>query len=80
MTSSEDRLLAYLLEHPREVCPKDTLMQAVWPGEHKLEGIRDDRLAQLVKRLREKVEPDSTHPIYIQTVSGRGYRLVQPEM
>lgn len=78
LTSSEDRLLAHLLEHPGEVCSKDTLIQAVWPGERVVEGIRDDRLAQLVKRLREKVEPDPTHPVYIQNVHGRGYRFVQP--
>ncbi|MBE7474595.1 MAG: hypothetical protein DPW09_35285 [Anaerolineae bacterium] len=77
LTSYEDRLLAFMLDRPGEVCSKDTLIQAVWPGEQIIEGVRDDRLAQLIKRLREKIEPDAGHPVYIQTVHGRGYRFVQ---
>ncbi|NJN95600.1 MAG: winged helix-turn-helix transcriptional regulator [Anaerolineales bacterium] len=78
LTPSEDRLLSFLLEHPGEVCQKDTLIYAVWPNDHLAVGISDERLAQLVKRLRDKIEPNPTDPLYIQTVRGRGYRLVQP--
>jgi DNA-binding winged helix-turn-helix (wHTH) protein len=78
LTNHEDRLLSFFLEHPGEVCEKDTLIRAVWPGEQVIEGIRDDRLAQLIKRLREKIEPDPAQPAYIQAVRGRGYRFVQP--
>jgi DNA-binding response OmpR family regulator len=28
-----------------------------------------------VRRLREKIEPDASHPTYIQTVRGVGYRF-----
>lgn len=79
LTAHEDRLLSFFLEHAGEVCEKDTLMRAVWPNEQVIEGIRDDRLAQLIKRLRDKIEPDSAHPVYIQAIRGRGYRFVQPE-
>ncbi|MBI1879916.1 MAG: winged helix-turn-helix transcriptional regulator [Chloroflexi bacterium] len=77
LTPSEDRLLSYFLEHPGEICDKDTLMRAVWPDEQMVIG--DSRLAQLVKRLREKIEMDPDQPTYIQTARGRGYRFVQPE-
>jgi DNA-binding winged helix-turn-helix (wHTH) protein len=77
LTAHEDRLLSFFLEHPGEICSKDTLMRAVWPDEALVEGVRDDRLAQLIKRLREKIEPSSTKPTYVQTVRGRGYRFVQ---
>jgi hypothetical protein len=76
LTPQEDRLLAYLLAHPGEVCDKDALVEAVWPEEVRVEGIRDDRLAQLVRRLRDKVEPDPHAPRYIVPVWGRGYRLI----
>ena len=76
LTPHEDRLLAYMLAHPDEVCDKDALAEAVWPDEVRMEGIRDDRLAQLVRRLRDKVEPDPHTPHYIVPVWGRGYRLV----
>ncbi|MBE7475092.1 MAG: hypothetical protein DPW09_05630 [Anaerolineae bacterium] len=78
LTPSEDRLLSFLLEHPGEICQKDTLIYAVWPNDYQAAGISDERLAQLVKRLRDKIEPTPTDPLYIQTVRGRGYRLVQP--
>lgn len=80
LTAHEDRLLSYFLEHPGEVCEKDTLMRAVWPNEQVIEGIRDDRLAQLIKRLRDKIESDPAQPAYIQAVRGRGYRFAQPGM
>ena len=76
LTPQEDRLLAYMLAHPGEVCDKDALADAVWSDEVRMEGIRDDRLAQLVRRLRDKVEPDPHTPRYIVPVWGRGYRLV----
>lgn len=79
LTAHEDRLLSFFLEHAGEVCEKDTLMRAVWPDDHLVEGLQDDRLAQLIKRLRDKIEPDPAHPVYIQTIRGRGYRFVQPE-
>ena len=37
-------------------------------------------LRQLVRRLRRKIEPDPTQPIYIETVPGRGYGLIDPEL
>lgn len=49
-------------------------MQAVWHEEKLIEGLRDDRLAQLVRRLRAKIETDPSKPRLIQTVPGRGYR------
>jgi DNA-binding response OmpR family regulator len=35
-----------------------------------------DMLRQLVHRLRVKIEPDPSNPIYIQTVPGLGYGLI----
>ncbi|MEZ4709232.1 MAG: helix-turn-helix domain-containing protein [Caldilineaceae bacterium] len=59
------------------VCSKDVLMNAIWPEDAMLQGVRDDRLAQLVKRLREKIEIDASNPAHVLTVRGRGYRFVQ---
>jgi len=78
LTAKEDQLLSYFLEHTGELCTKDTLARAVWPDEIPLEGVRDDRLAQLVRRLREKIEFDPSVPDYVLTVHGQGYRFVQP--
>jgi hypothetical protein len=76
LTEKEFLLLKYLETHPNEVCSKDDLVRAVWPEDQVYErGIRDDSLAQLVRRLRVKIEPDPSNPRYIQTVPGRGYRF-----
>ena len=78
LTRQEEMLLAYFLSHSGEVARKEEIIGAVWPDEEIFDGIRDDRLAQLIKRLREKIEPVPARPIYIQTVRGRGYRFEQP--
>jgi energy-coupling factor transporter ATP-binding protein EcfA2 len=75
LTAKEHMLLAYFYDHPEVVCEKDNLIRAVWPEDHIFEqGIRDDSLAQLVRRLRTKIEADPSQPRHIHTVPGRGYR------
>jgi hypothetical protein len=73
LTANEHRLLTHLQAHAGEVCAKDDLIQAVWSEEVIVEGLRDDSLAQLVRRLRQKIEPDPSTPRYIHTAPGRGY-------
>jgi DNA-binding winged helix-turn-helix (wHTH) protein len=53
------------------------LIHAVWPEDRIFErGIRDDSLAQIIRRLREKIEPDPSSPSHVHTVPGRGYRYM----
>jgi DNA-binding winged helix-turn-helix (wHTH) protein/energy-coupling factor transporter ATP-binding protein EcfA2 len=76
LTAKEHLLWAYLLAHPGQVCEKDDLIRAVWPEDRIFErGVRDDSLAQLVRRLREKIEPNPSTPLHIHTIPGRGYRF-----
>jgi energy-coupling factor transporter ATP-binding protein EcfA2 len=75
LTAKEYLLWDYFFHHPDQVCEKDELIRAVWPEDRIFEsGVRDDSLAQLVRRLREKIEPAPSSPRYIQTIPGRGYR------
>jgi len=75
LTAKENRLLLALQARAGEVCEKDDLIRAVWPEDQILEtGVRDDSLAQLARRLREKIEVDAGHPRLVLTVPGRGYR------
>jgi len=74
LTAKEQLLLDYLHAHPDQVCDKDDLIRAVWPEDRVFrEGVRDDSLAQVVRRLREKIEIDPSTPRLIRTVPGRGY-------
>jgi two-component system OmpR family response regulator len=80
LTAKESRLYAILQDYPGVVCEKDMLIQAVWPEDVVYEdGIRDDSLAQLIRRLRKKIEPDPKNPSLIQTIPGRGYLFQPPE-
>jgi hypothetical protein len=77
LTAKEHLLLHYLRSRPGEVCEKDDIIRAVWPEDKVIaRGIRDDSLAQLVRRLREKIEADPAAPRFVLTVPGRGYRFV----
>jgi energy-coupling factor transporter ATP-binding protein EcfA2 len=69
LTASEHRLLRYLESHPGQICAKDDLIRAVWPEEKQINGLRDDSLAQLIRRLRGKIGAER-----IETAPGRGYR------
>ena len=76
LTAKEHLLLNYFRQHTDEVCDKETLIRAVWPEDQIYQqGVRDDSLAQLVRRLRKKIEPDPKTPRFIETVRGRGYRF-----
>lgn len=74
LTARESLLYDYLRARPNEVCSKDELIRAIWPEDAVYEeGVRDSSLAQLVRRLRLKVEQDASNPHFIHTVPGRGY-------
>ena len=74
LTSQEYKLLTALKENADNICSKDELIQAVWPEDQIYEeGLRDDSLAQLIRRLRKKIETDPANPQFIQTIPGRGY-------
>ena len=65
-------VLIYLLEHAGEVCTKDELLAAVWPGRILSETV----LTKCIGRLREAVG-DREQDI-IKTVYGFGYRFIAP--
>jgi pSer/pThr/pTyr-binding forkhead associated (FHA) protein len=57
--------------HP---CSKQEIASTVWP--EYLADVGDYQVESLVKRLREKIEPDPRNPVLVLTVRGRGYKLV----
>lgn len=77
LTSDQFAFLVLLCENPGVVMSKDDIGVAVWP-EQAENSFSDDQIYQLVKRTREKIEPDPKKPIYIVSVTGQGYRLERP--
>jgi DNA-binding winged helix-turn-helix (wHTH) protein len=80
----EYRLLEYLYQRAGEPVSKDELLKAVY-GDEAVVEIQDDRLAKLVQRLRDKIEPKGdfksgngrrrTNPHFIVTVPTFGFKL-----
>ena len=75
LTLQEWALLSYLVQHPGTCCSRADLIDAVWGYE---EGVSDAALYSCIARLRAKIEPDPTHPRYIVSVHGMGYRFQMP--
>ncbi|MCW1969376.1 MAG: winged helix-turn-helix domain-containing protein [Anaerolineae bacterium] len=79
LTAKEAALLAYFQANSNQLCTKDDIIRGVWPEDKAfLVGVRDDSLAQLVRRLREKIERNPASPQWIHTVPGRGYKFTPP--
>ena len=72
LTLLENRLLHFLMLNAGHIMPAEEIIAHVWGAE----GGDKDMLRQLVHRLRSKIEPDPANPIYIETVPGLGYGLV----
>lgn len=70
----EFTLLSYLCSRPGETCTRDEIGQAVY-GQYA--EFDDNRIDTLVRRVRDKIEPDSSNPRYIVTVWGHGYKLTE---
>ncbi len=70
LAAREFALLRFLAEHPRQVFTREQLFEQCW-------GEIGDRhtVAVHIARLREKIEQDPTHPRYITTIWGVGYRF-----
>jgi two-component system phosphate regulon response regulator OmpR len=73
LTTGEFALLKVLLAHPRVPLSRDKLMELARGREYE---VFDRAIDVQISRLRKLVEPDPSHPIYIQTVWGFGYVFV----
>lgn len=76
LTELEYRLLLFLYGRIDRVCDKYSIVETVW-GQDYIDKVDDTRIEKLVSRLRQKIEPDPAHPRYLQSLRGRGYKLVR---
>lgn len=72
LTSTEHRLLRYLMEHPNQALSPGHLLQAVW--EYPPNTGDPDLVRAHVRNLRAKLE-QSAHRKYIRTIHGVGYMI-----
>lgn len=76
LTRTEFHLLHCFLLHAGKTLTYDFLLRAVWGPEY--EGM-EEYVRVYVHRLRQKIEPDATPPIYLRTHANQGYILSQAE-
>ena len=75
LTAKEHALVKRLNESRGSIVTTDELCCSVYGDEFG----HANALAILVRRLREKVEDDPSHPRWVVTVRGLGYRLMREE-
>ena len=71
-TTKEFDLLTFLAENPNHVYTKDELFRNIWD----MESIGDIATVTVhIKKIREKIEFNTSKPQYIETIWGVGYRF-----
>lgn len=71
-TTKEFDLLSFLAENPNRVYTKDELFREIWD----MESIGDIATVTVhIKKIREKIEFNTSKPQYIETIWGVGYRF-----
>ncbi len=71
-TTKEFDLLTFLAENPNRVFTKEELFREIWD----MESIGDIATVTVhIKKIREKIEFDTSKPQYIETIWGVGYRF-----
>ena len=72
LTSVEYKLLLILIQNKNTVLSRSQILEKLWDVTY--DFVNDNTLTVYIKRLREKVEDDSTDPQHIITVRGLGYK------
>ena len=71
-TTKEFDLLTFLAQNPNHVYSKEELFNKIWD----MESIGDIATVTVhIKKIREKIEFDTSNPQYIETIWGVGYRF-----
>lgn len=71
LTKNEWKMLRIFMEHPKQILSKNQLLEQLFDAEG--DFVDENTIAVNVRRLREKIEPDSSKPEYIKNIRGIGY-------
>jgi two-component system response regulator RegX3 len=71
LSSKEFEVLRHLVLHPGEAMSPHQIYSDVWQNEYG----DVTSVAVYVRRIRQKIEDDPRHPLYLQTIHGSGYRF-----
>jgi hypothetical protein len=74
LSLAQYRLLALLYEEPGRVYSRDKIVETVWPEDDR-DGISEQAIDALARRLRERLTEFDPGRQYVVTVRGHGFRL-----
>lgn len=74
LSLAQYRLLEMLYQEPGRVYSRDEVVQAVWPEDDR-DGISEQAIDALARRLRERLSEADPETQYVITVRGHGFRL-----
>lgn len=72
LSSKENAMMKLFMDNVDRVFSRSRLYDLVWGGNL----VDENTVMVYISRLRAKIEDDPSHPKYIQTVRGLGYRFV----
>lgn len=72
------RLLELLYNNAGRICTRDSVVETVWP-EAMGEGVSEQAIDALVRRLRDRLAELDPDGQYIVTVRGHGFRMENPD-
>jgi TolB-like protein/DNA-binding winged helix-turn-helix (wHTH) protein/Tfp pilus assembly protein PilF len=70
------QILQMLVERPGKLVSREDLRRRIWPADTFVDF--DHGLYSAIKRLRDALGDSTEKPVYIETLSRRGYRLIAP--
>jgi two-component system KDP operon response regulator KdpE len=76
LTPTEYDLLKVMIQHKGKIMTRQMLLSQVWGTGY---GADSHYLHVYIGQLRRKIEPDPTHPHFILTVPGVGYRFIDED-
>lgn len=72
LSAKEYELLLFFAKNPRQVFSRTQLLDNVWGFDYYGDP---STVTVHIRRLREKIEPDPSEPVFIETIWGVGYRF-----
>ena len=78
LTSAEYRLLCLLVRNANRIVSREIILNDLWDDAGNF--VDDNTLSVYIRRLREKVEADASHPQHLITVRGFGYQWKEVEV
>lgn len=73
ISAQEYRLMLLFMENQERILTREQILGRLW--DDKGDYVEDNTLSVYIKRLRQKIEIDSSNPKIIETVRGVGYRF-----